>query len=143
MNSIPIQLLPKTKMLFVVKLPFDEPLGKSDRDFSNVSTSRVNLDGEILGEPTVAIFATGKLGILKGGLLHVSDVRKILSKEDICESAMVSAQEELMKKRTGLRSEVLHSQLGKLSLALTNMDPNMCFWCFCLVPGHPLAFALL
>ncbi|CAK9092325.1 Uncharacterized protein (Fragment) [Durusdinium trenchii] len=70
------------------------PLGKSDRDFSNVSTSRVNLDGEILGEPTVAIFATGKLGILKGGLLHVSDVRKILSKEDICESAMVSAQEE-------------------------------------------------
>ena len=87
--------------IFVFKVPANEGLGAKEHDFSNVTTSMVSKEGELLPkQPNVEYFGTGKLGTLKGGLCNAMDFRKRMSNEDIAVLAETSVEQTISTKRT-------------------------------------------
>lgn len=97
---MPLSLHPSNKQVYVIEIPSDSSLGRSDADFSNINHWLVDMEGNHLCNPMVQVFANGKLGTLKGGLLHLSDARSVLSKEDLCDLAMEDTSVRLTNKRT-------------------------------------------
>lgn len=97
---MPLNLHPNSKQLFIIEIPSESSLGTSDSDFSNVKIWLVDLDGNHVCEPPVHICANGKLGTLKGGLLHLSDARDVLTKQDLQKLAIQDTSGILYKKRT-------------------------------------------
>lgn len=103
-----------SKHIFILRVPVHSHLGKHDRDFSNLQFHAADPEGSPLDwKPQIYVVPSGKLGILKGGLLHLSDVRSILGKDDIISLAVKTTEDKLQKKRTGSSNRV----------GPTNMDP--------------------
>lgn len=104
MESIPINVAPTERMI-IVTIPADEPLGKSDRDFTNVAAFAINLDGQVIDAAVKTCFPPiGRLGVLHGGLLFLNDFRSPLSKEDVNSLAVETTKVKLQKKRKGLEN---------------------------------------
>lgn len=97
---MPDGLHPSSKKFFVIEISHTSSLGNSDTDFSNVKHWQVDGEGNFISEPVVAYMPNGRLGALKGGLLHVSDFRKPLSKSDVQSIAMQEVSRKLQQKRT-------------------------------------------
>ena len=98
-------------VVFLFKIPTgeDQQLGKSEVDFSNVVIEAYTKDGKPLAEtPKVAIFGTGKLGGLKGGLNNLQDQREVLDKGKIVALARDAMKEKLAKSRTDEGSKNMH-----------------------------------
>ena len=87
---------------YVLQVPSAEFLGTGETDFSNVASVQIDLDGNVIADtPKLAFFCGGRLGTLKGGLLHLEDVRHLLTREEIQNMAVEQTVEHLENKRTG------------------------------------------
>lgn len=92
---------PLNPKIFEFEISETEALGLNEKDFSNVKVRLFKPDGtESSDDPNIMYIATGKLGMLRGGLLNVKDHRPIMSKEDIVAMADSAMEEKLLKKRT-------------------------------------------
>ena len=88
---------------FYLEIPRDTPLGTGEKDFSNVTFGAYDMDGKLLDPPPeVYIVPHGRLGVLKGGLYNISDIRDPLTKADVAELAVETTRSHLDRKRTGL-----------------------------------------
>lgn len=93
---------PCAKRIYVFTVPTDRPLGSDEKDFSAVEVSIFLPNGEQSSDKVnVDIFATGRLGSLSGGLLHLADARPVLQKEEVHALALESVDQRLSSKRTG------------------------------------------
>lgn len=81
------------------------PLGKNEKDFSNVRVEMYGPEGVMIaGDPKIRFFAEGKLGGLKGGLLDLHTKRKVMNQEDIKNLAEETTDQIIQKKRTGFHA---------------------------------------
>lgn len=98
-----MHLLPVERLYFGL-IPEEEDLGPNEKSFINVSWGCVDpkTNQNISEEFHVAVFATGRLGGLRGGLMHLSDLRSTLSQEDITGLAVEATQSQLKEKRTSV-----------------------------------------
>ena len=104
----------RSDTLFLMKIPAEEFLGTSEKDFSNVKYTQHDNEGNLTSEsPQLAFPCGGRLGCLKGGLLHLEDVRNILTREEIQNMAVEQTSEMLAVKRKGLK------QIFSLYMALS------------------------
>lgn len=101
LQHLPFSVIPESRQLFVIQIPVEAALGDDDRDFSNINSFMVDMDGNKVGEPAVAVFATGTLGRLSGGRFHVSDVRRVATQEDLAALAIAGVEADVKRKRTG------------------------------------------
>ena len=105
------------KYLVLLTIPTENPLGLSDKDFSNVKSIAVDGSGKpIDSAPVVKIFGMGKLGALRSGLLYLRDQRPSLTAEDIAGLARGHEQEQIAKKRTGKTRHVQDSAGAQIDL---------------------------
>ena len=90
--------------VYVFRVPVNVSLGIDEADFSNVAVTVVSSKDcqPLQTPPRVAYFASGKLGVLKGGLSNVFDYRERLSNSEINVHAEGTVQEKLADKRTAL-----------------------------------------
>ena len=87
-----------------MRVPINGAVGKDDKDYSNVGFAAMDLEGKPIDwEPKCYIVPSGTLGTLKGGLLHMSDHRSALNKDDVVGVAVESTKQCVEKKRTELR----------------------------------------
>lgn len=98
LKAMPVE---KSDPLYLITLPSAKFLGTSDRDFSNVTSNSLDGDANISGSPQIAFLSTGRLGCLRGGLLHLEDVREILSREEIHSMSVAKTAQSLEEKRRG------------------------------------------
>lgn len=104
LDAIPIAMCPKD-FLFFCLVPIHGPLGKNDKDASNVRFMALTPDGQLDPSQKLCVVPTGKLGSLKGGLLNLDDFRKPLSKEDVQQMAFDATKARLSKKRNEIAKE--------------------------------------
>lgn len=119
LEEMPLALRNMESPLFTAIIP-DGPLGSDDKDFSNVSWGYVMGNGQTGEDISVGVFATGKLGGLQGGLLHLADLRKALSGEDVMELGQSDVQSQVSKKRTGLTTYIEHYRRLQQRQEVTN-----------------------
>ena len=86
-------------------LPTHGALGKDEKDFSNVRVEVLISDEKAPGAEhtenhTAMIFASGKLGMLVGGLLNMEDQRVPLQRVEIKQAAEATVEDRIEKKRT-------------------------------------------
>ena len=99
LEDIPVDV-PKADSIFLLTVPATRFLGQGNDDFRNVAKSLFDPDGQVISDaPNVAFFSTGRLGSLKGGMLHLEDVREILNRDDIQNVALEQTHEQLQKRR--------------------------------------------
>jgi len=102
MEHCPVSLSP-SEHYFYLEIPRDTPLGTGEKDFSNVTFGAYDMDGKLLDPPPeVYIVPHGRLGVLKGGLYNISDIRDPLTKADVAELAVETTRSHLDRKRIGL-----------------------------------------
>lgn len=90
---------------YVIKIPWEDSLGVSEEDFSNVTAAVFGLDGNVLEEEAKVLYVPkGKLGSLKGGLVFLQDLRRPLSQKDVLDLAVEATRERLQIKRIGLKT---------------------------------------
>lgn len=87
LESIPLSMQVEDH-IWIFKVPSQQPLGDTERDYCNVEVQRYELKTEAITVPedgAIGYFSVGRLGALTGGLLHVADVRQAMTQEDIGE----------------------------------------------------------
>lgn len=103
LEEIPFGLAPK-QGIYVISIPPDGVLGESDTDYSRVTFSKYDKVVEVLPNNAIAIFSSGKLGTLTGGLLHLADFRKQMSADDVAKIQAEKVESQLVESRWGIRS---------------------------------------
>ena len=98
----------RAEKIYVMTLPANDFLGQGNDDFTNVAKCQCDESGNVtLDSPKVAIVPNGRLGNLRGGMLHLEDVRQILSREEIRSIAIEQTQDHLQNKRRGTAKSYL------------------------------------
>lgn len=103
--SPPAQEDEESPSLYLFILPSQEPLGINDTDFSKVVIKSIRVsDGQTtdIDRNKVFISCRGKLSTLTRGLLHIADVRARVTKEQVQQTFVETAQKNLQKKRRGI-----------------------------------------
>ena len=92
----------RPKKIFFGFIPENLDLGTDEKDYSNVKWTCI--DGETCAQSkegcTVEVYSTGKLGMLKGGLLFLHDVRPKLTPESVADIALDIVSVDVSNKRT-------------------------------------------
>ena len=100
MAQMPEDIRP-TSHLFIANILEGEDLGKNEKDFSNVEWGCVDMKtDQVVKDIDVQVFATGRLGGLTGGLMHLADLRSALTSEDVTGLALAAERSHLDRKRT-------------------------------------------
>ena len=97
---MPLAMRPKR--IFFGFIPEDLDLGTNERDFSNVKWGCIDCEtgGQSKEGCAVEVFSSGRLGILKGGLLFLHDVRPKLTPESVADIAHDIVASDVSSKRT-------------------------------------------
>lgn len=98
---MPIAMRPD-KLIFGF-IPEDLDLGVHEKDYSNVQWECI--DGATGAQSkescNVQVFSSGRLGMLKGGLLYLHDIRPKLTSDSLADIALHMVSGDVTSKRTG------------------------------------------
>lgn len=90
-----------SERIYFFEVPVATGLGTDDKSFGKVTVRVCNSQGSFLEEkPRAEFFPDGKLGGLKGGLLDLQVVRKVLTQSDIKALSEQTTEQSLETNRT-------------------------------------------
>lgn len=84
---------------YVFVLPSSGVLGSSEDHYEQLEIRKYDIDQNQIELGKVEIFSSGRLGALTGGLLHLQDLRKVVSAEDLAQVQNQHVQDQIAESR--------------------------------------------